>query len=424
MSAAGLQIAVASVDPGAVNRSLIIVAVLVAGCEQLKSPERIHELENRVDKLTDEVAALKAGSGSAGKSGTGSGSAVDGSGSAVAEGSGAGAGSADPGAGSGSASGSGTEVAAAGSGSAVASGSAEPAAAGAAGSGSAANEAPQGKQVADQPPVDAGTAGGDAGDKTDRALAELRAVLAGATQAARPGQPAPAPAAPPAPEVPAGLPAWAYDGKHGAPTWGTLDPAWRACLMGKAQSPIDIEPRAGTASPITFHYRPTAAVLFDEGHTLHVQLAPGSAIEIDGHPYQLLQFHFHMPSEHTVAGEHYPLELHLVHQDTDGRIAVVGVLYDPGTESKLLAEVWARWPRKVGGEDKLHKPFDPSGLLPETRTVFRYTGSLTTPPCTEGVMWNVMRRAMTDSKAHLDEFARHYPHNARELQPLGDRKIL
>jgi carbonic anhydrase len=79
---------------------------------------------------------------------------------------------------------------------------------------------------------------------------------------------------------------------------------------------------------------------------------------------------------------------------------------------------------QVGGEDKLRKPFDPSGLLPETRTVFRYTGSLTTPPCTEGVMWNVMRRAMSDSKAHLDEFARHDPHNARELQPLGDRKVL
>jgi carbonic anhydrase len=208
------------------------------------------------------------------------------------------------------------------------------------------------------------------------------------------------------------------------PATGTLDPAWRACLMGKAQSPIDIEPRAGTASPITFHYRPTAAVVFDEGHTLQVQLAPGSAIEIDGHAYQLLQFHFHMPSEHAIAGEHYPLELHLVHQDTDGRIAVVGVLYDTGTESKLLAELWSRWPRKVGGEDKPHKPFDPGGLLPETRTVFRYTGSLTTPPCTEGVMWNVMRRAMSDTKAHLDEFARHYPHNARELQPLGDRKIL
>jgi carbonic anhydrase len=102
---------------------------------------------------------------------------------------------------------------------------------------------------------------------------------------------------------------------------------------------------------------------------------------------------------------------------------VIGVLYDAGAESKLLSEVWARWPHKAGGADRLRKPFDPSGLLPETRTVFRYTGSLTTPPCTEGVMWNVMRRAMTDSKPHLDEVARHDPHSARDLQPPGERKI-
>lgn len=149
-----------------------------------------------------------------------------------------------------------------------------------------------------------------------------------------------------------------------------------ACLVGKAQSPIDIEPRAGTATPITFHYKPTAAVVLDERHTLKV--------EIDGHAYQLLQFHFHTPSEPTIGGEHDPLELPLVHQDSDGRTAVVGVLYDPGAESKLLAEVWARWPRKAGGEDKLRKPFDPSGLWPETRTVLRYTGSLAAPPCTDG----------------------------------------
>ena len=101
---------------------------------------------------------------------------------------------------------------------------------------------------------------------------------------------------------------------------------------------------------------------------------------------------------------------------------MVGVRYDAGAESKVLAEVWARWPRKPGGEDKLRKPFGQSGRLPETRTVFRYTGSLTTPPLYRG--GDLERRAMSDSKAHLDEFARHDPHNARDVQPLGDRKIL
>jgi carbonic anhydrase len=205
--------------------------------------------------------------------------------------------------------------------------------------------------------------------------------------------------------------------------WGTLDPAWHSCLDGKAQSPIDIEPRAGKSAPIVFHYAPTAATVVDNGHTLEVRLAPGSTIEIGKAVYQLVQFHFHTPSEHTVAGERFPLELHLVHQDAAGKLAVISVLYDAGAESRPLSAVWSKWPRKVGGEDKLNKPFDPSELLPETRTVFRYPGSLTTPPCSEGVAWNVMRRAMTDSKAHLEAFTKHYPHNAREQQALNDRKI-
>jgi carbonic anhydrase len=177
--------------------------------------------------------------------------------------------------------------------------------------------------------------------------------------------------------------AWSYDGTYGPPTWGrSIRRGARARRQGAVA--IDIEPRAGTASPITFHYKPTAATLLDEGHMLQVQLAPGSTIEIDGRAYPLLQVHFQAPGEHTIAGERYPLELDLLHQDGDGRIAVISVLYDAGAESKLLAEAWARWPRKVGGEDKLRKPFDPSGLLQDTRMVFRHTGSMTTPPCTEG----------------------------------------
>ncbi|HEX3764561.1 MAG TPA: carbonic anhydrase family protein [Kofleriaceae bacterium] len=396
------------------SRYLIVAAMLVAGCEQLKSPQRIHDLEDRMDKLTDEVAALKAGSGSAAGRGAGTGSGSAAGGGSGAEVAAAGSGSAEPGAGSGSAepgAGSGAaEPAAGGSGADVAG----------AGSGSAA-----GPESGADPGAGSG-GGSSAGDKTDRALAELRAVVASATQGTRPHAPPAAPAAPAASDAPAapeGLPTWSYDGKRGPPTWGTLDPAWRACMMGKAQSPVDIEPRAGTASPITFHYKATAATLFDEGHSLQVVMSPGSTIEIDGRAYQLLQIHFHMPSEHAIAGEHYPLEVQLLHQDADGKIVMIGVLYDSGAESKPLGELWSRWPRKVGDQDRLRKPFDPSGLLPETRTVFRYTGSLTTPPCLEGVMWNVMRRAMSDSKAHLDEFARHYPHTARELQALGDRKI-
>jgi carbonic anhydrase len=346
---------------------LIAVAVLGVGCEQLKSPRRIHELEGRVNELTTQVATLKASS------------------AALAADPHAGAaGAAVPGAGSDAGS-----------------------AAGEAGSGSSGREG-----TAPAPGDDAGTP--DAGKKDDTAghdaaaIDHLLAVVSKNTES-RPGEPAAL--------------HWGYQGKVGPPMWGTLDPAWGTCNTGKSQSPIDIEPKATTATPIVFHYKATPATIVDNGHTLQVNLAPGSSIDIDDVSYDLVQFHFHTPSEHTIAGEHYPLEVHLVHRDGGGKLAVIGGLYDVGAESKVLAGLWSAWPRKAGVEDKLKKPFDPSALLPETRTVFRYTGSLTTPPCTEGVLWNVMRRTLSDARSHFEVFGLHYKLNDREVQPLGDRKI-
>jgi carbonic anhydrase len=225
------------------------------------------------------------------------------------------------------------------------------------------------------------------------------------------------------PEKPKEPTHWGYSGKVGPPLWGSLDPEWSACGVGKAQSPIDIAPKAASASAIEFRYKPTAATIVDNGHTLQVGLAPGSSISIDDHAYELVQFHVHTPSEHSVAGERYPLEVHLVHKDKEGKLAVIGVLYDVGGDSKSLTDVWTKWPKKEGVEDKLKKPFDPTTLLPATRTVYRYEGSLTTPPCSEGVVWNVMRRTMTDSQPHLDILTAHYKQNARPVQPLGDRKV-
>jgi carbonic anhydrase len=240
--------------------------------------------------------------------------------------------------------------------------------------------------------------------------------------AALPATPAPEHAA--APAAAHAKPHWGYNGAQGPAAWGALSPEWAACEAGKAQSPIDIEPKAGQASPITFNYRPTPATLVDNGHTLQVNVAPGSTIVIDGNSFQLVQFHVHTPSEHTIAGEHYPMELHLVHRDGAGKLAVVGIMYDAGAESKALEPVWSKWPKRTGVEDKLRKPFDPNRLLPETRTAYRYNGSLTTPPCSEGVTWNVLRRTMTDSKSHLDLLRLHYPNNARPVLPRGDRQIL
>lgn len=217
-------------------------------------------------------------------------------------------------------------------------------------------------------------------------------------------------------------PHWAYDGPLGAEAWGKLDDEWKACSKGKQQSPIDISPHVVTASAIEFHYKPTAATIIDNGHTGQVNLAPGSSIEIDNHTYELVQFHTHTPSEHTIAGEHFPLEVHLVHKDAAGKLAVIGVLYEEGADTKALVPLYTKWPTKKEAESKLGKSIDPMALLPVNHSVYRYTGSLTTPPCSEGVVWNVMRRSMSETKQHLDAIATHYK-NARTVQALGDRKV-
>jgi carbonic anhydrase len=215
---------------------------------------------------------------------------------------------------------------------------------------------------------------------------------------------------------------WTYTGDTGPARWASLDTKWAAC-SGAAQSPIDLELQASKARPITFDYKPTAASVVDNGHTLQVNLEAGSRITIEDAAFDLVQFHVHTPSEHTIAGESFPMEVHLVHKDKDGKLAVVGVMYEVG-ESKVLEPVWSKWPAKLDTAAKLKKPFDPSTLLPESRTVVSYTGSLTTPPCTEGVLWNVMRRTRVLTQKQLDVLRAHYPKNARPVMPRGERVLL
>ena len=216
---------------------------------------------------------------------------------------------------------------------------------------------------------------------------------------------------------------WSYEGESGPEHWGELGEAYAACASGREQSPIDVVPAGGKrASDIVFVYQPTRARVVDNGHTLQVDLDAGNTIFIDGHRFDLVQFHVHTPSEHTIAGERYPLELHLVHKDADGKLAVIAVLYDEGEASSVLDSIYRRWPARPNDEKVLGK-IDPSKLLPDNRGVFRYEGSLTTPPCTEGVVWNVMRRTRTDSAAHLALLKKHYPANARPVQPLHERDI-
>lgn len=404
----------------------MIAAVALAGCEQWKAPQRIGKLEDRVNGLAEDVAELR---GAAGKSrskpkltepsGSGSGEEAHGAGSgeeAAKEPEHAPAGS------GGSAAGSGDGPVAKVSEPAVASAHggrdehAEPAPAKPAkdtepegdDKPKGKDDKPRGKDDAKGKDDDKPSDKGRDPDKLDRRALEQLNALAATGMAAKAHDP---------------KPHWSYEGKTGPAAWGKLDPAWNLCVDGKEQSPIDIEPHASKATPIAFHYKPTAATVVDNGHTLQVNLAAGSSIEIDGRVFDLLQFHFHAPSEHTIAGEHYPLEVHLVHQGPTGKLAVIGVLYDAGADSRPLAALWPPWPRKVGVADKLPRPFDPTALLPETRTVYRYAGSLTTPPCSEGVLWNVMRRTPSDGRRHLEAFGERFQHNAREVQARNDRPV-
>jgi carbonic anhydrase len=221
-----------------------------------------------------------------------------------------------------------------------------------------------------------------------------------------------------------GAPAhWSYEGDTGPEHWGELEDDFSSCGSGQLQSPVDVVPPGGKrASDIVFVYQPTKARVVDTGHTLQVVFDPGNTIFIDGHRYDLVQMHVHTPSEHTIAGERYPAELHLVHRDAEGKLAVIAVLYDEGQASSIMDSIYRRWPSRLNDEKSLGK-LDVAALLPDNRGVFRYEGSLTTPPCSEGVVWNVMRRTRTDSAAHLALFRKHYPANARPVQKLNGRDL-
>lgn len=161
-------------------------------------------------------------------------------------------------------------------------------------------------------------------------------------------------------------------------------------------------------------WRPIPTFIENNGHTVQVNVPPGSTTAFDGRPYALRQFHFHHPSEHTIAGDHFPMELHFVHANERGEVAVLAVLLAAGASNATFAKIVASMPRKVGRE-RLDATIDPAALLPGTRHSFRYVGSLTTPPCSEPVLWTVLTSPLTISEAQLGAFAGLFPNNARPL---------
>ncbi len=221
-------------------------------------------------------------------------------------------------------------------------------------------------------------------------------------------------------------PHWTY-AEHGGPAkWSELDPGFAACGTGKLQSPIDLrDAREADLPPIQVAYRPGEVKVVNNGHTIQVAVPAGSTITVGGHAYELQQLHFHTPSEEAISGERAPLVAHLVHKDAAGKLAVVAVLFDVGAASAALEPVFAKLPAKPETEVTLSgAKLDPAALLPSGLGYYAFEGSLTTPPCTEGVRWMVLRSRATISKAQLAAFRKLYPANARPLQPANGREIL
>lgn len=240
---------------------------------------------------------------------------------------------------------------------------------------------------------------------------------------------APRAAATPAPSEPAPAaashaPHWDYQGNAGPDAWGQLTPEFAKCSSGTRQSPIDIRDGVKVQlDAVQFDYKPSGFRVIDNGHTVQVNVGPGNSIEVLGRRYDLLQFHFHRPSEERVNGRQFDMVAHLVHKDIDGKLAVVAVLLDRGSAQPLVQTVWNNLPLEKGEEVAAQAAIDLNALLPVDRSYYTYMGSLTTPPCSEGVLWMVMKKPVPVSAEQIGIFARLYPMNARPVQQAAGRLI-
>lgn len=220
---------------------------------------------------------------------------------------------------------------------------------------------------------------------------------------------------------------WGYEAGHSGPeNWGKLDEKFSVCATGKSQSPVNISNMIeGDLPAVEFKYQAGGELILNNGHTIQVNYKPASSITVSGHTFELKQFHFHAPSENTIMGRSFPMEAHFVHADKDGNLAVVAVMIDKGAKNTELEKAWSRMPEKAGDRQSLFIQVDARELLPANRDYYRFNGSLTTPPCTEGVWWLVMKNSITASSEQIEKFSHtlHHPNN-RPVQPIHARMIV
>lgn len=220
---------------------------------------------------------------------------------------------------------------------------------------------------------------------------------------------------------------WSYQGSTGPSNWGKLDPAYRTCSTGRQQSPIDIRhPNLDRSlKPLQFRFLAGPVTLVNNGHTVLVHVVPGSYMVTNGVRYNLLQFDFHVPSEGAVNGVSSDMDVHFVFHSAAGKVAVVAVKLTSAQDfpNATLAILWDHLPTTEGQTEKIADMVNPGGLLPTNRSYWTYMGSLTRPPCTEGVRWFVLQQQLSISRAQLSSFARLYSMNARPIQETHGRRI-
>lgn len=222
---------------------------------------------------------------------------------------------------------------------------------------------------------------------------------------------------------------WSYAGADGPEHWGDLDPAYATCRDGKEQSPIDIrDAKLAQLPELRFEYKTGPIKIINNGYTaVRVNYAPGNGnfLVVGDKRYELVQFHFHRPSEEQINGRAYDMVIHLMHKGSDGKVVAVAVLLREGSANATVRELWKYMPQTPGAEHEVPGvEINPTGLLPRETSYYRYEGSVTAPPCTEGVTWFVLKTPMIVSSAQISAFAKLYPHDVRPPQPLNGRVVI
>lgn len=217
---------------------------------------------------------------------------------------------------------------------------------------------------------------------------------------------------------------WSYEGEAGPESWGKLAKEFETCATGKEQSPIDISGAVVTSlDNVKVNYQPSPLKIKNNGHTIQVDYEPGSYIEVGGTKYNLVQFHFHTPSEESIGGKRSPMVTHFVHKTDDGKLGVIGLLMNEGAESGAMKAVFDNMPKEEGEQAVEGVTINAADMLPKNLAYYNFTGSLTTPPCSEGVNWMVLANPAEISPQQVQAFKTIFPMNARPIQPVNGRVV-